>query len=360
MKIHFITDAISKLTGGCIYDGKLYEKLKERFGDDVRLFDYAWFHDDYAFLKRDFLQYGMNYRKHADEIFDCDYLFVNTSMYAKFAQFPWRVKEKYGCRLIGITHHMDYMSYNDWTQGIRKKLLISLMSHCDRLITPNPYTIACMKPFHLDGRAILIEAYLDNTTHLDAQKKEKLVCFVGTIEPRKGVDLGVRAFAQFHETHPEYRFVAAGSFMSGYSKDPYCESLLKLVSDLGLEGQVEFAGRIDDAEKFELYDRSSIFLFPSLLEGYGWVMVEAMGYGMPVIAFDNSAMPYTVNESNGILVPNRDTDAMAQALCRLADDPKLYQRLSEGALRTAAALPDEEAINREYEALMDQMEKGAL
>ena len=357
MKIHFLEESISTLTGGCVYDGELYSKLTGHFGSDVKLFDYAYFGNEYAFLKRDFLQYGMNFRKHAEELLDCDYLILNTTMYQKFLLFPWRLKKKSGCRIIGITHHLDYMGYFDWTRGIRKNLLISLMKHCDRLISPNRYTIDCLKPFGLDKRAMLLEAYLDNTVHDCAQKKEKQICFVGTVEPRKGVDYGVRAFAEFAAAHPDYTFLVAGSFMTGYSDADFCGKLLKLCGELGVEDRVRFMGRIDDDEKAKLYEQSRIFLFPSLMEGYGWVMVEAMSYGMPVVAFDNSAMPYTVNDTNGILVPDRDVHAMAEALCRLADDTALYEKLSAGAKETVRALPDREAIDAQYDQFIELLEK---
>lgn len=356
MKIHFLAESISELSGGCIYDGELYRKLVGHFGEDVKLFDHAFFGNDYAFLKYPFLRYGLNYRKHAGELLDCDYLILNTSLYQKFLMFPWRLKKKSRCRIIGITHHLDYMSYTDKTRGIRKKLLISLMEHCDCLISPNRYTIECLKPFGLDERAMLIEAYLDNTVHECPKEKEKLICFVGTVEPRKGVDYGIRAFAEFAAAHPDYRLVIAGSFMTGYSDTKYCKSLLRLIKELGVEDHVTFAGRIDDEEKRRLYERSQILLFPSLLEGYGWVLVEAMSYKMPVVAFDNSAIPYTVNDTNGILVPDKDVGAMAKALCRLADDPVLYRELSAGAVKTVLSLPDKETIDAQFEHFMEQME----
>ena len=360
MKINFLAEKISELTGGCIYDGGLYRRLAGRFGDDLKLFDYAYFGDDFAFLDRDFLRYGMNFRKHAEELLDCDYLVLNTTMYQKFLLFPWRLKRKSRCRVVGITHHLDYLAYTDRTRRIRKRLLLSLLGHCDRVVSPNRCTIDCLKPFGLSERAMLVEMYLDNTVHESAGPKEKLVSFVGTVEPRKGVAYGIRAFAEFSRTHPDYRFTAAGSFMTGYSDAAYCRSLLRLVKDLGVEEKVTFPGRIGEEEKKELYERSRIFLFPSLTEGYGWVMAEAMGYGMPVVAFNNSAMPYTVNETNGILVPDKDVKAMADALRRLADDPDLYRRLSAGAAETVRALPDREAVEAQYDRLMDLMEERRL
>ena len=360
MRIHFLTNEIKDWTGGSVYDGMLYRKLIDRFGDDVKLIDYSSFGDEFAFFKRDFLHYGLCFRKHAKELLDCDYLILNTSMYPKFLLFPRNVLKKRHCRIIGITHHLDYMSYYDRTRGIRKKLLISLLRSCDFVISSGRYTVDCLKTFGMDDRVRLLEAYLDKTLHVSGRKKEKLICFVGTVEPRKGLDYGIRAFDEFHRTHPEYRFEIAGSFMNGDPLDEYCQSLLQFTSELESKDQISFLGRIDENQKRELYERAQIFLFPSLLEGYGWVMVEAMSYSMPVVAFDNSAMPYTVNETNGELVPNKDVHAMAEALSRLADDTKLYERLSAGAVQTVAGLPDRDEIDRKFEDFFDQMEARTI
>lgn len=78
---------------------------------------------------------------------------------------------------------------------------------------------------------------------------------------------------------------------------------MSLVHLYGLEDVVTFVGRISDEELKSYYSRAYCFVFPSLLEGYGMVLIEAMSYGLPVIAFDNSAIPFTVkNDRNGILV----------------------------------------------------------
>ncbi len=74
----------------------------------------------------------------------------------------------------------------------------------------------------------------------------------------------------------------------------YYKRLLSLVHLYGLEDVVTFVGRISDEELKSYYSRAYCFVFPSLLEGYGMVLIEAMSYGLPVIAFDNSAIPFTV------------------------------------------------------------------
>ncbi|MDE5979303.1 MAG: glycosyltransferase, partial [Muribaculaceae bacterium] len=86
-----------------------------------------------------------------------------------------------------------------------------------------------------------------------------------------------------------------------------------------------------------IISRADIFTFPSRLEGYGMVICESMVNGLPVVCFDNSAMPYTVKDGvNGRLVADGDDAAMADAIGELTSDRTLRDRLSQGALDTVA------------------------
>ena len=359
MKVTFLEYEMSDWTGGCLYDGLLYNKLIERFGkDNVKLLLYADYYKEFRFVRKDYFKLALAFRRHSKEILDCDYAILNVSSYKIFSTFPWRRKKKTDAKFIGITHHPDYLLY----KGSRKYILHKMaylftLRHMDQLLTPNIYTKDSMKPLGLYDKTALIEAYLDNTVKEVEGPRENIICFVGTVEGRKGVEYGIKAFARFLKDHPDYEFHIAGSFHEGYCDWNYCTDMEKLVQDLGVADKVKFLGRVSNEEKNSLYAKSKAFLFPSLLEGYGWVMVEAMSYGLPVIAFDNTAMPYTVNETNGVLVPNKDVEAMADALAKVIDDPDLRERLSEGAKETVRNLPTREAIDREYQELMDKMEK---
>lgn len=66
------------------------------------------------------------------------------------------------------------------------------------------------------------------------------------------------------------------------------------MSENGLEDVVSFSGRVSDEELRNYYSKAYCFVLPSLLEGYGMVLIEAMSYGLPVIAFNNSAIPFTL------------------------------------------------------------------
>ena len=78
-------------------------------------------------------------------------------------------------------------------------------------------------------------------------------------------------------------------------------------------------------------------------EGFGMVLAEAQTYSLPIICFNNSAMPYTVRDGfNGFLCENRNAGAMADAIERVVSDRKLRARLSENARKSVDALASEE------------------
>ena len=107
----------------------------------------------------------------------------------------------------------------------------------------------------------------------------------------------------------------------------------------GLEENVKFHGIVSQQELERFYSQAYAFVFPSLLEGYGLVLIEAMSYGLPVIAFNNSAMPYTIkNEVNGLLVTNCDSTELGDKILWLMKNVDYHRNLSQNALKTSLSV----------------------
>ena len=250
------------------------------------------------------------------------------------------------------------MTQNKWLHYIVHKYLeLSFLRRADWIITPNLYVMDSLKKTRLREKTMLIEAYIDNTINQVFKSSQKQILFMGTIEPRKGIHYGIEAFYKFAQKHSDYSYVIVGTFDE---KKAYCQKLLQQVRDYNLEEKVKFLGRVDDETKAKLFAESQLFLFPSQNEGYGLVLVEAMSYGIPVVAFNNTAMPYTVNCSNGAIVPNKDIRRMAEAMEQILGNEAEYDRLSEGAKKTVRGLPSKEVIDQEYNTLICKMEEGDL
>ena len=140
-----------------------------------------------------------------------------------------------------------------------------------------------------------------------------LLC-VGSLVPRKGQDILVRALAR--ERERRWRCILVGST----ARDPaFFRRVRRLVDEEGLGGRIEFAGECTGEELTGLYDRASIFVLPSHFEGYGMALTEALARGLPVISTTGGAIPHTVPGDAGILVPAGDAEALGEAVASLVE-----------------------------------------
>jgi glycosyltransferase involved in cell wall biosynthesis len=158
---------------------------------------------------------------------------------------------------------------------------------------------------------------------------------VATITPRKGHGLLIEALAGIDRD--TWRLDCIGSL----TRDRACVAALReLIARNGLETQVRLLGEYRPEQLPRAYDEADLFALPSFHEGYGMAFAEALANGLPIVATTAGAIPYTVPDSAGLLVPPGDVDALRTALARAIADHALRARLSEGARRAGAALPD--------------------
>ena len=109
---------------------------------------------------------------------------------------------------------------------------------------------------------------------------EKTLLFVGRIEPLKGLELLIRATAELDGVAPVRLMVIGG----GREGDPEVERMRALVNDLGIEGSVDFVGRVDHEELPFYYNAADVCVVPSFYESFGLAALESMACGTPVVA----------------------------------------------------------------------------
>jgi glycosyltransferase involved in cell wall biosynthesis len=136
--------------------------------------------------------------------------------------------------------------------------------------------------------------------------------YVGTLEPRKGIDTLIEAFA---ETAPRIKedLVIAGK--RGWS----FQALFDQVLSAGLERKVHFLDYVDDRDLAGLYSLATAFVLPSRYEGFGLTVLEAMACGAPVIASNAGALPEVLGNA-GIFVAPDDMHGLANALWQVSRD----------------------------------------
>ena len=169
--------------------------------------------------------------------------------------------------------------------------------------------------------------------------------FVGTLEPRKNLQRCLEALAKLQmENFESPRLVIAGG--QGWRMEPLDRS----VTALGLEQQVEYVGSADDNELSALYAGCNFLLFPSLYEGFGLPIIEALSFGKPVITSNVSSMPEVAGEA-ALLVDPQSVDDIAEAIKRLITDRALYDTLAAKAIPQAAKFSWDRAAQQTLEII---------
>jgi glycosyltransferase involved in cell wall biosynthesis len=168
---------------------------------------------------------------------------------------------------------------------------------------------------------------------------ENLILSVGAIQTRKNTARLVRAFER---TPPGWKLVLAGA-ADGYG----AAEELAAVEASSRRGDIRVAGYVTEVELEGLYARASVFAFPSLDEGFGMPVLDAMARGVAVLTSDRSAMPEVAGDA-ALLVDPGNVDAIADGLVRLTTDPVLRDQLVTRGLERAKQFSWDRAVRETW------------
>jgi glycosyltransferase involved in cell wall biosynthesis len=156
------------------------------------------------------------------------------------------------------------------------------------------------------------------------------VLYVGNLQPRKNVTALIRAFSALKlRAGIPHRLVIAGrenwlyqDIYDAYERSPARED-------------IQFTGYVPDQDLVAFYQAAEVFVYPSLYEGFGLPLLEAMACGTPVIAAQTSSLPEVVGDA-GFLVNPHDTEELAEVMRRVLLDPALRRQMRDQGLQRAA------------------------
>jgi D-inositol-3-phosphate glycosyltransferase len=169
-------------------------------------------------------------------------------------------------------------------------------------------------------------------------KDEKMLLFVGRIEPLKGIDILIKAIAQLRQSDvlsecPHYLYIIGG--------DPEPEKaslnhemlrLQNLCKELGVGDLVLFLGKRDQDTLQYYYSAAEVVIMPSHYESFGMVALEAMACGTPVIATQVGGLQHLVqNERTGFTIPNDNVYVLEERLTQLICKPELREEMSSNS-----------------------------
>lgn len=177
---------------------------------------------------------------------------------------------------------------------------------------------------------------------------------VGRLVEMKGREYAIRAVAQAAGQFPNLDYTIVGD-------GPLRDSLRKLIRELKMDDRIQLIGPVDDDRLDRLYRDSHILLHPSVVdregnrEGQGVVLLEAQAHGMLVVATRHNAFVETVLDGQtGFLVPERDSEALAEKVLYLLNHPEVWPSIASAARARVESLYDIRQLNNRLESLYSQ------
>jgi glycosyltransferase involved in cell wall biosynthesis len=275
---------------------------------------------------------------------------------------PWRAP----CNTVIMLHGADWFevpqSYS-LPNRIYHQLAATLYSHkADAIIAASNDAAARLEQWvpAVKGKIVAIHHGVDNEFHpmLDhhalAAVREKyrlpdrFLLYVGKIYPMKNVSGIIRAFSHLRDRIP-HKLVIVGP------RGPRADRELAPIRTYGLEDDVVLLGRVPDQDLPAIYNLADAFLFPSLYEGFGIPLLEAMACGCPVVTSVAGACPEVVGDA-AVLVDPGDARAIAAAAHDVVTNPALAQTLRAKGLVRAQAFTWERSARETlavFERVMD-------
>jgi hypothetical protein len=236
-------------------------------------------------------------------------------------------------RLHGSSYAFQKFSSGSVAPGTRldRRLEVAALRRCAAISAPSRFQAleasrdtGCA----LDEIAVipnpLAARLLAEASRPAAETDTGTVLYTGRMAPVKGIPHLLDAARQVCETAKDARFVLAGPWQMGKTPPEF-----GFGKDGELNGgRVSWKGHVSWEEMAALYRRAAVFVMPSWFESFGISVIEAMAFGLPVVASRAGALPETVQDGiTGLLVPPGDSDALARAVLKLLEDPALRRRM---------------------------------
>lgn len=282
---------------------------------------------------------------------------------------------KPGLKTVVAVHDLG-AEYLPQTHQLKQKLYLNFMTHhqlksATHLIAVSKATkedLIKKAKINPDKITVIYEGY--DKTAFKPQKTDELnnilkyydlesnnyFLFVGTIQPRKNLERLIRAYAKFLERQdPEQAETKPKLILAG-SKGWLADEIYELPKKLGIEHLVKFLGYVPDKNLPALYNGAIALLFPSLFEGFGLPVLEAMACKCPVLTSNVSSLPEVAGNSALLINPNLDEE-IAQGINKLFFDQTLRNKLKKLGIAQARKFSWEKCAKKTLETLFQVYSK---
>lgn len=319
-----------------IVNEKVIEEIKERLGiSDKKNFEIVSLESANKFVWNFFTlpQYS---KKNPVDIYHTQYI------------TPWFVSRK--IKIVTVIHDI---SFNFFPQFIKPadlfflKMLIPIsIKRANKVLGVSQFTrdeiikFYNVKPDKVDYFYNAVGEEM-NFSEIESNRKEQLqkkynlpqdfILYIGTLQPRKNIPFLIEAFAKISEKLPDYKLVIGGN-RNAHNFDKQIDEAIRKHK---LENKVIFAGFIDEEDKKAVYKLAKTFAFPSLYEGFGIPLLEAMSQEVPVVASDIPSLQ-EVGENAVLFFNHKSLDDFSNKLYTICIDESLRGKLiQEGISRVS-------------------------
>lgn len=315
-------------TGGNLYHSIVYDILRKS-GENVFVFGNE---DNFESVEKSKIKkiiYGL---KHSFKIPNHSIIFLTNTAFLHFLLPLFTVSLFKRHKYVILIHHLlceEKAKFlvrffeSIFVKSIKKKLTVSKSS-----------MESLLKHRMIKDFIPIVNPGLEYTPdHSYCRRKIKPVpelLFVGNIEKRKSLDSVFKALNGIKNF--DFKFNVAGNL----TDVDYYNEMVKLIEIGNLSKKVDFLGKLTAYELLEHYRKSDILLFPSLWEGYGMVIAEAMANGLPVISSDIPTSRELIDDGvNGLLFKKEDHQDLAKCIKKLYNDKELYSEISINSIKRA-------------------------
>lgn len=263
---------------------------------------------------------------------------------------PWSLPVSPSFRTVLTCHDViplmfpeEYLNLDhwDWRLYFRRLRREGRWAQCDRIIAISEATKRNVVDY-LDvdpGRISVVPNGIDHDDFAPVDDEHRLrrfcrkydidrpyALYLGGYDYRKNISTLVRAAAFLPD---DASLVLAGGMGAGRKW-----RLEALARDIGVDDRISLLGYVDDSDLRALYSAADVFAYPSLAEGFGLQVLEAMTAGCPVVASDATSLPEVVGDA-GLLVDPEDPYTFGQALRRVLTDDELQRELTDAGFERA-------------------------
>ena len=263
----------------------------------------------------------------------------------------WYVARRFGVPFVLTEHASDFISFhaNSWSSRLKTQFILNRSA---RLLPVSQDMAETMRRVAPAGHYSVV-ANTINTREFALKQATPvveipLVLSIGNLVPRKGYEYLLRAVARVSPKNgPSYLLRIIGN--------GYLEHQLKvLASELGIEGLVEFVpGEQPRSHLISELQNCAFFVLPSLHEGFGVVLVEAMACGRPVLTTSSGGQREFVTPETGIMVPAGDVEALAEGLVYMLEHWREFD--SESIARYARQHFSHETIGKQLNQIYQEV-----